>query len=49
MLLKKAVSTLLLGALCASLTAQADVKIGVITSSTGPIGWSVFRRKTASR
>ena len=37
MLLKKAVSTLLLGALCASLTAQADVKIGVITSSTGPI------------
>lgn len=33
---KKAVSTLMLSALCASM-AQADVKIGVITSSTGPI------------
>ncbi len=36
MLFKKAVSTLLLSAACASL-AQADVKVGVITSSTGPI------------
>ncbi len=36
MLLKKAVSTLLLSTLCAS-CALADVKIGVITSSTGPI------------
>ncbi|CAD5106229.1 ABC transporter substrate-binding protein [Zestomonas carbonaria] len=36
MLFKKAMSTLLLSAACASL-AQADVKIGVITSSTGPI------------
>ncbi|WP_437880345.1 ABC transporter substrate-binding protein [Pseudomonas sp. LRF_L74] len=33
---EKAVSTLMLSALCASM-AQADVKIGVITSSTGPI------------
>ncbi|TBU90282.1 ABC transporter substrate-binding protein [Phytopseudomonas dryadis] len=37
MLFKKAVSTLMLSALCASLAAQADVKVGVITSSTGPI------------
>ncbi|MFP6847752.1 MAG: ABC transporter substrate-binding protein [Pseudomonas sp.] len=37
MLFKKAVSTLMLSALCASMAAQADVKIGVITSSTGPI------------
>ncbi|EQM71502.1 ABC transporter substrate-binding protein [Pseudomonas tohonis] len=36
MLFKKAVSTLLLSAACASL-AQAEVKVGVITSSTGPI------------
>ncbi|GAC1029589.1 ABC transporter substrate-binding protein [Pseudomonas sp. No.21] len=36
MLFKKAVSTLLLSAACAAL-AQADVKVGVITSSTGPI------------
>ncbi|UXY55624.1 ABC transporter substrate-binding protein [Pseudomonas tohonis] len=36
MLFKKAVSTLLLSATCAAL-AQADVKVGVITSSTGPI------------
>ncbi|MND80135.1 hypothetical protein D3C76_455230 [compost metagenome] len=36
MLLQKAVSTLLLTTLCAS-CALADVKIGVITSSTGPI------------
>lgn len=36
MLFKKALSTLLLSAACASV-AQADVKIGVITSSTGPI------------
>jgi branched-chain amino acid transport system substrate-binding protein len=36
MFLKKALSTLLLSAACASI-AQADVKIGVITSSTGPI------------
>lgn len=33
---KKAVSTLLLSAVCLA-QAQADVKIGVITSSTGPI------------
>ncbi|MGO3028199.1 ABC transporter substrate-binding protein [Pseudomonas helleri] len=37
MLFKKAVSTLMLSALCASMAAQADVKIGVVTSSTGPI------------
>lgn len=37
MLFKKAVSTLMLSALCASMAAQADVKVGVITSSTGPI------------
>lgn len=36
MLFKKAVSTLLLSAICASV-AQAEVKIGVITSSTGPL------------
>jgi branched-chain amino acid transport system substrate-binding protein len=36
MRLKKAVSTLMLSALCASM-AHAEVKIGVITSSTGPI------------
>lgn len=36
MLFKKAVSTLLLSAACAAL-AQAEVKVGVITSSTGPI------------
>lgn len=36
MLFKKAVSTLLLSGACAAL-AQADVKVGVITSSTGPI------------
>lgn len=36
MLFKKALSTLLLSAACATV-AQADVKIGVITSSTGPI------------
>ncbi|MDE1169129.1 MAG: ABC transporter substrate-binding protein [Pseudomonas sp.] len=36
MRLKKAVSTLLLSAACAGL-AQADVKVGVITSATGPI------------
>lgn len=36
MLFKKAVSTLLLSAACASF-AQAEVKVGVITSSTGPI------------
>jgi len=36
MLFKKTVSTLLLSAACVSL-AQAEVKIGVITSSTGPI------------
>lgn len=35
MLFRKAVSTLLLSAVCAA--AQADVKVGVITSSTGPI------------
>ena len=33
---KQAVSTLLLSAACLSF-AQADVKVGVITSSTGPI------------
>ncbi|MBS7661601.1 ABC transporter substrate-binding protein [Pseudomonas lalucatii] len=33
---KRAASTLLLSAVCASF-AQADVKVGVITSSTGPI------------
>ncbi|CAM3237410.1 putative Leu/Ile/Val-binding protein [Ectopseudomonas mendocina] len=33
---KRAVSTLLLSAVCASF-AQAEVKVGVITSSTGPI------------
>lgn len=37
MLFKKAVSTLMLSALCASMAAQADVKVGVVTSSTGPI------------
>ena len=41
MLFKKAVSTLMMSALCASAAlsgaAHADVKIGVITSSTGPI------------
>lgn len=37
MLFKKAVSTLMLSALCASMAAQADVKVGVISSSTGPI------------
>lgn len=36
MLFKKAVSALMLNALCVSI-AQAEVKIGVITSSTGPI------------
>ncbi|MNF35347.1 Receptor family ligand binding region [compost metagenome] len=36
MFLKQAVSTLLLSAACLSL-AQADVKVGVITSSTGPL------------
>lgn len=37
MLFKKAASTLMLSALCASMMAQAEVKVGVITSSTGPI------------
>lgn len=37
MLFKRAVSTLMLSALCASMAAQAEVKVGVITSSTGPI------------
>ena len=37
MLFKKAVSTLMLSALCATMAAQADVKVGVVTSSTGPI------------
>ncbi|MCY1333904.1 Periplasmic binding protein [compost metagenome] len=36
MLFKQAVSTLLLSAACLSI-AQADVKVGVITSSTGPL------------
>ena len=36
MLFRKAVSTLLLSAACAA-AAQAEVKVGVITSSTGPI------------
>ncbi|MDH4608800.1 ABC transporter substrate-binding protein [Pseudomonas sp. BN102] len=36
MLFKQAVSTLLLSAACLS-SAQADVKVGVITSSTGPL------------
>ncbi|NBA94268.1 ABC transporter substrate-binding protein [Pseudomonas sp. R5(2019)] len=37
MLFKKAVSTLLLSAAVSASIAQADVKVGVITSSTGPI------------